>query len=68
MHLVFSMAQFEPALDPFNNPFRRFHLHQPPSVFLEGDTDKHKSFKIDCLLNECTVRKCKDLAIKYLVQ
>lgn len=60
MHPVFSVAQFEPALDPFKDLFRRFRLHQPPSVFLEGD--------IDCSLNKYTVRKCKDLAIKYLVQ
>lgn len=68
IHTVFSVAQLEPALNPSEDPFRRLCPHQPPSVFVEDDTDKHKSFKIDCLLNKRTVSKDKGLAIKYLVR
>lgn len=37
-------------------------------MFVEGDNDKHKSFKIDRLLNKRTVRKDKGLAIEYLIR
>ena len=41
---------------------------QPSSVFVEGDTNRQKSFEIDRLLNRRTVKKGKGLAIKYLVR
>ena len=65
---VFFVAQLEPAPNPSDDPFRRPRPHQPPSVFVKGDTDKHKSFEIDRLLNKRTVRKGKGLAIEYLVR
>lgn len=37
-------------------------------MFVEGDTDKYKSFEIDRLLIKYTVRKGKGLAIEYLVR
>ena len=68
IHPVFSVAQLELVLDLSKDPFRRPRPHQPPSVFVEGDTDKHKFFEIDWLLNKCAVRKDKGLAIEYLVR
>ena len=65
---VFSVAQLEPALDPSKDPFHRTRLEQPSSEFVEGDTDKHKSFEIDRLLNKRTVRKGKGLATEYLMR
>ena len=62
------MAQLEPALDPSEDPFHRPRPEQPLSVFVEGDTDKHKSFEIDCLLNKRIVRKSKGLATEYFVR
>lgn len=60
------MAELELASDLSKDPFYSPCQQQPPSVFVEGDTDKHKSFKTDCLLNKRTVRKDKSLAIEYL--
>ena len=68
IHPVFSVAQIEPAPDLSKDPFYRPRPQQPPSVFVEGDTDHHKSFEIDRLLNKRTVRKGKGLAIEYLVR
>lgn len=64
---VFFVAQLEPALAPSEDPFRRPRPQQSPSVFMEGDINRHKLFEIDRFLNKCTVRKDKGLAIKYLV-
>ena len=62
------MAQLEPAPDPSEDPFHRPRPEQPPSVFVEGDIDKHKSFEIDRLHNRCKVKKGKGLATEYLVR
>ena len=67
IHPVFSVAQLELAPNPSEDPFRRLRPQQPPSVFVEGDTDKHKSFEIDRLLNKRTVRKGKARAVEYLI-
>ena len=37
-------------------------------MFVEGDTDRNKSFEIERLLNKHIVKKSKGLAIKYLVR
>ena len=68
IHPVFSVAQLEPAPDPAEDPFQRPRPQHPPLVFVEGDTDKHKSFEIDRLLNKRTIRKGRGLAIEYLVR
>lgn len=36
-------------------------------MFVEGDTNSHKSFEIGRFLNKYIVRKGKDLVIKYLI-
>ena len=68
IHPVFSVAQLEPAPNPSEYPFHRPRSQQPPSVFVEDDTDKHKSFEIDCLFNKRMVRKDRGLTIKYLMR
>ena len=67
IHPVFSVAQLEPAPDPAKDPFQRLRPQHPPSVFVEGDTDRHKSFEIDRFLNKRTIRKGRGLAVEYLV-
>ena len=68
IHPVFSVAQLEPAPDPAKDPFQRLRPQHPPSVFVEGDTDRHKSFEIDRFLNKRTIRKGRGLAVEYLVR
>ena len=65
---VFSIAQLEPALAPSKNLFHRPRPQQPPFVFVEGDTDSHKSFELDRFLNKRIVKNGKGLAIEYLVR
>lgn len=64
---VFSVAQLKPAPSPTEDPFGHPRPQQPLSVFVEGDTDYHKSFEIERLLNKRTIKKSKNLAIKYLM-
>ena len=68
IHPVFSMAQLEPAPPPAEDPFGRPFPSNPPPVFVEGNTDKVKSFKVERLLNKQQVRKGKGRAVKYLVR
>lgn len=67
IHPVFFVAQLKPASCPTEDLFGRLRLQQPLFVFVEGNIDHHKSFKIERLLNKRTVRKCKGLAIEYFV-
>ena len=67
IHPVFLVAQLEPAPEPSDDPFRRPHLHHPPTVFVNGDTDSLKFFEIDRLLNKRTIKRSKGLTVKYLV-
>ena len=68
IHPIFFVAQLKPAPDPGKDPFQRSRPQHPPSVFVKGNTDRHKSLKIDRLLNKQTIRKSRRLAIEYLVQ
>ena len=67
IHSVFLVAQFEPAPKPSNNPFWCPHLHYPPTVFVDGDTDALKFFEINPLLNKRTIKRGKGLTVEYLV-
>ena len=49
---VFSVAQLEPVPPPSEDPFGRPFSSNPPPVFVEGDTDKVKSFEVERLLNK----------------
>lgn len=68
IHSVFSVAQLEPAPLPAKDPFGRPFPSNPFPVFVEGDTDKVKSFEIERLLNKRQIRKGKGQAIEYLVR
>ncbi len=68
IHPVFSIAQLESALSPAEDLFGRLFPSNPPPVFVEGDTDKVKSFEIERLLNKRQIKKGKGRAIKYLVR
>lgn len=65
---VFSVAQLEPAPAPSKDPFHWAHPQQHPFIFVEGDTNRQKSFKVDYLFNKRMVKKSKGLTIKYLVR
>ena len=41
---------------------------EPPSVFIKGDTESYKSFKIDRFLNKRIIRKGRGLATEYLIR
>lgn len=65
---MFSVVQLELAPDLAGDTFQRSCPRQLPLVFVEGDTNKHKSFGIDRLLNKRTIQKGRGLAVKYLVR
>ena len=52
VHLVFSVAQLEPAPSPIEDPFHRPRPHMPPAVFVDDETDVSRSFEVDRLLNK----------------
>ena len=62
------MAQLEPAPPLAEDPFGRPFPSNPPLVFVEGNTDKVKSFEVERLLNKRQVRKGKSRAVEYLVR
>lgn len=64
---IFPVAQLKPTPPPVENFFERPFPSNPPSLFVEGNTNKLKSFEIERLLNKCQVKKEKDQAIEYLV-
>ena len=68
IHPVFSVAQLEPAPPPAEDLFGRPFPSNPPLVFVEGNTDKVKSFEIERRLNKRQIKKGKGRAIEYLVR
>ena len=68
IHPVFSVAQLEPAPPPADDPFGKPFPSNPPPAFIEGDTDKVKSFEVERLLNKQQVKKRKGQAVEYLVR
>ena len=65
---VFSVAQLESAPPPAEDPFGRPFPSNLLPVFVEGNTNKVKSFEVEKLLNKWQVRKGKGRAVKYLVR
>lgn len=63
IHPIFSIAQFKRAPDSTEEQFQHLCLQHPPSVFLEDDTNRYKSFEIDYLL-----KKGRRLTVKYFVR
>lgn len=68
IHPVFSVAQLEPAPPPAKDPFAKPFPSNPPPVFVEGNTDRLKSFEVERLLNKRQVKKGRGYAIEYLVR
>ena len=65
---VFTVAQLEPVPAAAADPFGRERPAHPPSVFVEGDTDKWKSYYVERLLNKRMVRKGGRMVAQYLVR
>ena len=65
IHPVFSIAQLEPCPDPTKDPFTRPRPDLPDSVFVEGDTERVKSYEIEKLI---THRPTARRGIEYLVR
>jgi len=57
VHPVFTVAQLEPCPSPKNDPFNRPRPEEPPTVFVEGDTESWKSFELKRLLNRRITRQ-----------
>lgn len=68
IYLVFSIAQLESTPLPVEDPFGCPQPKHPPFVFVEGNIDTVKSFKINRLLNKRTISRGKGLTIEYLVR
>lgn len=64
---IFLIAQLEPTLEPFNDPFWRPYPHHPPFVFVDDNTDILKSFEIDRLFNKRMIKRGKGLTTEYLI-
>jgi hypothetical protein len=67
VHLVFTIAQLEPAPHD-QDPFTRPQPSQPSSVSVEGDTKTYKSWEIERLLNKRTIWKGRGTSVQYLVR
>lgn len=48
--------------------YRRERPEEPPSVYVEGDTEDFKSYEIEKLLNKRIVRKGRGFSTEYLVE
>lgn len=67
IYLIFLVIQLKLAFFLANNLFHCLHPHHPLLVFINGNTNIFKFFKIDCLLNKRTIKKAKDQIIEYFV-
>ncbi len=69
---VFTVAQLEPVPDPREDPYASSRPvprpDEPPSVFVEGDTDDYKSYYLDRILNKRVIKKGRGYATEYLVK
>lgn len=68
IHPVFSVAQLKPAPPPALDPFSKLISFELLPVFVEGNTDTVKSFKVEKLLNKRLVKRGKVCNIEYLVR
>ena len=69
---VFTVAQLEPVPDPQADPYASTRPvprpDEPPSVFVEGDTEHYKSYYLDRILNKRIIKKGRGYATEYLVK
>lgn len=72
VHPVFTVAQLEPCPDPSTDPYTHTRPQprpdEPPSVFVEGDTETFKSYELERLLNKRVIKKGRGFATEYLVK
>jgi len=52
IHPVFTIAQLEPCPSPDSDHFKRSRPDYPKSVFVDGDTERVKSFEVDRLVGK----------------
>ena len=65
---MFTVAQLELVLPPADDPFKRPRPDYPPIVFVQGDTNEWKLFKLDRLLNKRTIRRGRGWSTEYLIR
>ena len=65
IHPVVSIAQLEPSAPPSADPFSRPRPTRREPVYVDGDTDKVKSFELERII---THRYTKKRGIEYLVR
>ena len=63
VHPVFSIFHLESALAPGSDPYYRTPP-EPETIFIAGDTDRVKSYEIECIIN----KKRRYNKIHYLVR
>ena len=64
IHPVFTIARVEPCPSPSNDAFERIRRTTPDSVFVEGDSDKVKSWEVERLVDKRVVAR----GVEYLVR
>lgn len=67
IHPVVSIQQLEPAPDE-PDPYNRVPYDNPPSVYVEGDTENDKSYEIERLLNKRVIKRGRGESTQYLVR
>ena len=63
VHPVFSIFHLEPAPAPGSDPYHRT-LPEPEPIFMAGDTDRVKSYEIECIIR----KKRRYNKIHYLIR
>lgn len=65
IHPVVTVAQLEPCPDPASDPFERPRPSRNEPVYVDGDTDKVKSYEVDRII---THRPTQRRGIEYLIR
>ena len=64
---MFSVAHLELYLFSNIDFYKWFISAKPSNIYVEGDTNIYKSYKVECLLNWHVYHKGKDKMVKYLI-
>ena len=70
IYFVFTIIIFKPGLAIEDDPYNRFKLDHPDFVFVDGDIEFLKSFKISKIINKRVIYKgrIRKRIIEYLVR
>lgn len=68
IHPVISIAHLEPASTQVEDPYDRARPDHPGQVYVEGDTETSKSYKIEALLGKRSLKRYGKTRIQYLVR